>query len=90
MTGAEKLQQAGKEEHAKGEGEDNAAQATGYAEGATDRLGGYKDSVMGAIKGDKGQQVEGELCIKACSSTSCQAFTHQVMRGMRRARLSKR
>lgn len=58
-TGAPSWSQSGKEEHARGEGEYMAAQAEGYAQGLTDRVGGYKDSVLGAVSGDKDQQVKG-------------------------------
>jgi len=61
MTGSTLWQQSRKEEHALGEAEYNATQAKGYAEGLTDCVGGYKDSVVGAIKGDKAQQVAGEF-----------------------------
>ncbi|KAI9464369.1 hypothetical protein HD554DRAFT_2121898 [Boletus coccyginus] len=59
MTGSQAWSQAGKEEHARGEGEYKAAQAKGYVEGATDTVGGYKDSVVGAVTGDKSQQAAG-------------------------------
>ncbi|EGN97809.1 hypothetical protein SERLA73DRAFT_182559 [Serpula lacrymans var. lacrymans S7.3] len=59
VTGAQSWKQTGKEEHAKGEAEYNAAQAQGYAEGVSDRVGGYKDSVVGAVTGDKTQQATG-------------------------------
>lgn len=59
MTGSQAWSQSGKEEHARGEGEYKAAQAKGYVEGATDRVGGYKDSVVGAVTGDKSQQAAG-------------------------------
>ena len=61
-TGATSWQQSGKEEHAKGEAEYKAAQAQGYAEGTMDRLGGKKDSIVGAVTGDKSQQAEGLSC----------------------------
>jgi len=59
LTGAQSWQQSGKEEHAKGEAEYDAARAKGYAEGTKDRVGGYKDSVVGAVTGDKSQQAQG-------------------------------
>lgn len=58
MTGSASWAHSGKEEHARGE-EYKAAQAHRYVEGATDKVGGYKDSVMGAIYGDKEWQLEG-------------------------------
>lgn len=61
MTGADRLQRHGREEHAEGETEYNAARAKGYAEGTQDRAVGYKDSVVGAVTGDKSQQSHGEF-----------------------------
>jgi uncharacterized protein YjbJ (UPF0337 family) len=58
-TGLESWQQSGKQEHAEGEAEYKAAQAKGYVEGTADRAEGYKDSVVGAITGDKTQQAQG-------------------------------
>ncbi|KAF8173083.1 hypothetical protein BJ912DRAFT_1147977 [Pholiota molesta] len=40
-------------------GEYKAAQAKGYAEGAADRITGKKDSIVGAVTGDKAQQAQG-------------------------------
>lgn len=58
--GSQSWQQAGKEEHDRAEAEIKAAQAKGYVEGVTDRAGGYKDSVVGAVVGDKSKQIAGK------------------------------
>ena len=58
-TGSQDWVQSGKQQHAEGEGELKAAQAKGYAEGLVDQVGGYKDSVLGALQGDKTQQLAG-------------------------------
>ncbi|KAF9219149.1 hypothetical protein BS17DRAFT_434881 [Gyrodon lividus] len=61
LTGMQSWTQGGKEEHASGEAEYKAAQAKGYVEGVTDRAGGYKDSVLGAVSGDKAKQATGNV-----------------------------
>ncbi|KAK7472071.1 hypothetical protein VKT23_000185 [Stygiomarasmius scandens] len=61
LTGAESWTQSGKEEHAQGEAEYKAAQAKGYVEGTGDVISGYKDSVVGAVTGDKSKQAAGNI-----------------------------
>lgn len=53
------MENRGRVEHAEGTGEYNAARAEGYAEGTGDRIAGKKDSVVGAITGDRSQQHSG-------------------------------
>ena len=60
LTGLEDWQKSGRDEHASGEAEYNAAQAKGYVEGTGDRIGGKVDSVIGAVTGDKEQQMSGK------------------------------
>ncbi len=58
-TGLESWKKSGREEHAKGEAEYEAAELKGYAEGTIDRIGGKKDAIVGAVTGDKQQEVAG-------------------------------
>ncbi|KAH9916303.1 uncharacterized protein BXZ73DRAFT_105931 [Epithele typhae] len=61
LTGWDNWTQAGKEEHARGEGEYRAAQAQGYVEGAADRVGGRKDAIVGAVSGDREREASGNM-----------------------------
>jgi len=53
------MDRAGKQEHATGEADVDAAKAKGYAEGTLDRLGGKKDVVISAVSGDRRQEASG-------------------------------
>jgi uncharacterized protein YjbJ (UPF0337 family) len=61
VTGASSWTESGKQEHAQGETEYKAAQTKGYAEGTADRLGGKKDTIVGAVTGDRSQEASGAL-----------------------------
>ena len=63
VTGATSWVDSGKQEHAAGEAEYNAAQAKAWAEGVSDRVAGKKDAVIGAVTGDRSQETRGELAI---------------------------
>ena len=70
LTGSKDWQASGKQQHAEGEGEVKAAQAKAYAEGLADQVGGYKDSVVGAVTGDKATQISGNARNEAGVSTT--------------------
>jgi hypothetical protein len=60
MTGSQDWKRDGQVEHKQGEAEYDAARAKGFVEGVGDRISGKKDAVVGALKGDKSQQTQGE------------------------------
>ncbi|KAJ7779487.1 hypothetical protein DFH07DRAFT_910846 [Mycena maculata] len=61
LTGLDSWKTSGKEEHAKGEAEQKAAQAKDYASGVADRVGGTVDNVVGSITGDNTKQASGKM-----------------------------
>src|SRR5262245_47340733 len=65
LAGAESWQKSGRDEHAAGEAEYNAAQAKAYVEGATDRIKGKVDNVVGAVTGDRQQETSGWFCLSS-------------------------
>jgi uncharacterized protein YjbJ (UPF0337 family) len=65
VTGQKDWQRDGQAEHRRGEAEYDAARAKGFVEGVGDRISGKKDAVLGALKGDKSQQIQGEHTIKS-------------------------
>ncbi len=73
--GKDSWTQSGKEEHAAGEAEINAAQAKGYAEGTFDRLAGKKDTIIGAMTGDRGQEASG---MYSCRSPPTSGIIHRA------------
>ncbi|KAL0068103.1 hypothetical protein AAF712_004763 [Marasmius tenuissimus] len=60
MVGAHGMQQRGQEEHARGKAEYDAARTQGLAQGTQNQVGGKKDSVVGAVTGDRTQQAAGK------------------------------
>jgi uncharacterized protein YjbJ (UPF0337 family) len=74
LTGATSWQQSGREEHAQGEAEYNAARAKGYVDGTTDRLTGKMDSVVGAVTGDESRQVQGRYATNLDANLTSNVF----------------
>ena len=61
LTGSEDWKRSGQQEHAAGEAEYDAARTKDWAQGGVDRVEGKKDSVVGAVFGDKQQQAAGNI-----------------------------
>ncbi len=61
MTNNTSWRQSGKERHTRGEAEYGAAHMQGYTGGTLDRLQGKMDTIVGAIKGDKDLQAQGQI-----------------------------
>jgi uncharacterized protein YjbJ (UPF0337 family) len=89
LTGAKSWTDSGKQEHTSGEAEYNAAQAKGYAEGTIDRLGGKKDAVVGAIAGDRKQEVSGMHSFNKCQVSNIDGPNFQVTPSRIKGRLSR-
>jgi uncharacterized protein YjbJ (UPF0337 family) len=60
LTGSTDWQQSGRKEHTSGEAEYNEARAKDYVDGATDRLTGKKEAVLGAVTGDRQREISGK------------------------------
>ena len=75
VTGAKSWTESGKQEHATGEAEVDAAKAKGYAEGTLDRLGGKKDAIIGAVSGDRKQEVSGVYSFTSTAVASIDGVT---------------
>ncbi|KAH8922337.1 hypothetical protein BT69DRAFT_1243255 [Atractiella rhizophila] len=60
LTGLGGLESSGASQRRDGDAEYKAAQAQGYAEGTKDRVGGKVDNVVGAVTGDKSQEMSGQ------------------------------
>jgi len=61
LTGSTDWQQSGRKEHASGEAEYNAARAKDYVDGATDRLTGKKEAILGAVTDDRQREISGNV-----------------------------
>ncbi|CAO1628503.1 unnamed protein product [Parajaminaea phylloscopi] len=68
VTGSKDWQTSGQQIHAQGEAEQKAAQGKALAEGLTDQVSGYAQSVKGAVLGDKSDQLAGNARKEAGSA----------------------
>jgi hypothetical protein len=89
VTGAKSWTESGKQEHASGETEYNAARAKGYAEGTLDHLGGKKDTVVGAVAGDREQEASGMYPSNHWQFSIIDWSILQVMSSRKKGRLRK-
>jgi hypothetical protein len=63
MTGSAGLQQKGHEQHARGQAKYDKAQGQGYTKATKERVGGVKDSIIGAVQGNEARKAQGKSCV---------------------------